>query len=411
MSATDAAPRSERGNRLAALTGMRAVAAFAVVATHAGFQSGRSLDNGPFAPLLARLNFGVTLFFCLSGFLLARPFLAKASTLAPGSVARFWWRRSLRVFPAYWIAVSVTLAFLTTHHASLDDWLSYLFMIDTFTHHYSITALSQMWTLPVELAFYLCLPLAIRLSRGVRGRSGPHVPALLITMAAIAVATNLLVHGLGSGSSPGLLWPPLYFDWFALGILLAWVNVDIDGVGARASRLREDLRAWSQSAGTCWIIGGLLFWLATLPLAGPRNVAPAGTWEWTIGHELYGAAAFFLLLPLTQGGALWQRQLLGNRVMCWLGEISYGVYLWHLALLLAIQRWIGWRVFTGHFFELLVLSSLAATGVAALSWHLIESPLLRRFSTSWRRIVPSQALVQDETHGAQAQQLQSGAAG
>jgi peptidoglycan/LPS O-acetylase OafA/YrhL len=409
MSVREGEARSEGVNRLAALTGMRAVAAFAVVATHAGFQSGRSVDNGPFAPLLSRLNFGVTLFFLLSGFLLSRPFLANPSTLSPGSVGRFWWRRALRVFPAYWIAISVTLAFLTTHHASLDDWLSYLFMIDTFTHHYSITALSQMWTLPVELSFYLCLPLAIRASRGVRGRSRPHVGALLITMVAIAVATNLLVHGLGSGSSPGLLWPPLYFDWFALGILLAWVNVD--GVDTPVSRLRQDLRLWAQSAGTCWVIGALLLWLATLPLAGPRDVAPASTWEWTIGHDLYGAAAFFLLLPLTQGGAVWQRQLLGNRVMCWLGEVSYGVYLWHLALLLAIQRWIGWQVFAGHFVELIAMTSLAATGVAALSWHLIEGPLLRRFSTSWRRIVPPQALVQDETHGAQAQQLQSGTAG
>ena len=61
-----------------ALDGMRALAAYGVLATHAGFNTGRSLDSGPFAPLLARLDFGVTVFFLLSGFLLYRPFAASA---------------------------------------------------------------------------------------------------------------------------------------------------------------------------------------------------------------------------------------------------------------------------------------------------------------------------------------------
>ena len=54
----------------AALDGVRAVAAFAVLCTHVGFASGRSVGGAPFAGLLSRLDFGVTLFFLLSGFVI-----------------------------------------------------------------------------------------------------------------------------------------------------------------------------------------------------------------------------------------------------------------------------------------------------------------------------------------------------
>src|SRR3954464_11053371 len=87
------------------LDGMRALAAFGVVATHAGFNSGRSLDDGPFAPFLARWDFGVTVFFLLSGFLLYQPFVGAALGIdPPPSIPRFYLRRCLRIFPAYWIA-------------------------------------------------------------------------------------------------------------------------------------------------------------------------------------------------------------------------------------------------------------------------------------------------------------------
>jgi peptidoglycan/LPS O-acetylase OafA/YrhL len=59
------------------------------------------------------------------------------------------------------------------------------------------------------------------------------------------------------------------------------------------------------------------------------------------------------------------------------------VYLWHLPLLIAIQRWFGWATFSGHFWALLVLTSVSSTVVAALSWYLVEQPLLRRFSRPW----------------------------
>lgn len=367
-----------------ALNGARAVAAYVVVATHAGFTSGRSLGTGAFAGVLARLDFGVTLFFLLSGFLLSRQFLADPARLHPAGVRHFWRRRLLRILPAYWLATATVLAVLGPGNPSLSQWLSYMLMVQDYDNQAGNPALSQMWTLSVELQFYFLLPLLLYLARRVRGGPPRQLAVLVVGMWLVSLGCEIGLHaGYGPAGQP-YLWLPLYLDWFALGIVLAAVST----ARQDAPRwLREPVR-WAQSAGTCWIIGALLFWLATLPLGGPRDLTSPTGWEWTFKHQLYGAAAFFLLLPLVAGTARWTDQLLGNRTMSWLGEVSYGVYLWHLALLLRIQQWFGWPIFGGHFWELFLATAAAATVVAGLSWHLVERPLLRRYSTSWRRSAP-----------------------
>lgn len=406
MTAGPVADTTRPRQNFAALSGVRAIAAYAVVATHAGFESGRSLDNGPFAPVLARLNFGVTLFFLLSGFLLSRQFLTDTSRLSPGRVAHFWWRRALRIFPAYFLAIAGTLALLSTQRSTVGDWLSYLFLVQTYDHHYTNHSLSQSWTLVVEISFYAALPLLIWAARLIRRPRHQQLTLLVFAMSAAALATNLFIHFRYGGSSISLLWLPDYLDWFALGILLASLSFE-----PTATRWRRTLTDWAKSPGTCWIVGALTFWLFTLPLAGPYDVTPGTTWEWTLYHLLAGISAFFFLLPLTQGGTWWSERLLGNRAMQWLGEISYGVYLWHLGLLLAIARWLNWPVFSGHFFALFGLTAIAATAVAAVSWHLIERPLLRRFSSSWRAVTRSKASNQDDADRGKAEHLHPSATG
>jgi peptidoglycan/LPS O-acetylase OafA/YrhL len=384
---TDVAAHAPR--HLGALDGVRAVAAYTVIATHVGFNSGRSLDNGPFAPLLARLDFGVTLFFLLSGFLLFRPFAAAAVRGTPGPrIGPFWWRRFLRIAPAYWLALSVTLALISTRRASGTEWRSYLLLTQTYTGHDVDTYLTQMWTLAVEISFYACLPLASVVTRRIFRRAELTGQLCLVGFfAAAALAANLAMHAGWGDAAIGLLWLPAYLDWFGLGMLLAIAScLPVDG-----PRWRRTLGDWASAPGTCWAIGVGLFWIATLPVAGPRNLLPGTPWQWTTKHLLYGGTAFFFLLPVVLGSSGWISRTLGSRVARWLGEISYGVYLWHLGLLLLIQRWIGWHSFTGHFWSLYVLTAVSATAVAATSWRLVERPLLRRFSRPWRRSTEEQA--------------------
>ncbi|HEX2903523.1 MAG TPA: acyltransferase [Jatrophihabitans sp.] len=387
--------KPELRRHLDGLDGMRALAAYGVLATHAGFNSGRSLDDSPFAPFLARLDFGVTVFFLLSGFLLYRPFALAAFGEHPApAIGRFYLRRALRILPPYWLAVLVTLLLLSTRPASLADFASYLTLTQTYNHHNLDPSLTQMWTLAVEISFYALLPMLAAAARGRRRRCDRATLvrqlALLAIMVLIAVGADVFAHR-STGDQRSLLWLPANLDWFAAGMLLAVLSAAPVGV-ARAMSAR--LHAWAQAPGTCWIIALLLFWLATLPLAGPRNLIPPSGWAWTIKHWLYTGAALALLVPLvfSPGGAI--GRFLGSRPVRLLGELSYGVYLWHLGLLLAIQRWLGQRTFGGHFLELFGLAGLSATAVAAATWFGFERRLLslgRRSTPPATTAVPSTA--------------------
>jgi len=370
--------------RFPALDGVRALAAFGVLATHVGFNSGRSLDDGPLAPFLARLDFGVTLFFLLSGFVIFRPFVTAAlgNTAAPAT-GRFLVRRLVRILPAYWLAVVVTLAVLTQRPPTPRSWLTYPLLLQTYTHGNVDPSLTQLWTLPVELSFYLLLPFAAAWIRRdpTADRSAVVRRTLLLIagMCGIAVAANIAAHLVPAVGSRSLIWLPANLDWFALGMLLAMISACAGRIPAdRLPRLFGTGRTVAGATGLCWALAGLVFWFTTLPVAGSRLLVVPSGWEWSIKHYLYGGCAVLLLAPLTLAEPGRAAELLRARPVRYLGEISYGVYLWHLPLLLAFQHWLGFRTFYGHFWTLLALTACGATAAATLSWRFLERPLMRR---------------------------------
>ena len=241
------------------LDGLRALAALSVVATHVGFQTGRALDDGPFAPFLARMDFGATIFFLLSGFLLYRPFVAAAFAGPPGpSLLPFYLRRATRNFPAYWVAVTVTLLTVAVQHPRRADWLAYL----TLTHPYVGTvvdpALSQMWTLTVELSFYALLPLmaAASLRRGGGLTAQLRRQSILLGgLVAVELGYVGVVKGGGlTAADRGLLWLPAHLDWFAIGMGLAVASCAIHHPDlSPRSRLRGlNVVADDSATAGCW---------------------------------------------------------------------------------------------------------------------------------------------------------------
>jgi len=100
-------------DRVASLTGIRAVAALLVVATHAAYTTGKYIE-GYFGLFCSRMEVGVPIFFVLSGFLLFRPWVKSAATGGPEpSVRRYGWHRVRRIMPAY--VVTVLIAYLVYH--------------------------------------------------------------------------------------------------------------------------------------------------------------------------------------------------------------------------------------------------------------------------------------------------------
>lgn len=376
------------GRRFPALDGIRALAAFAVVLTHVGFVSGRSLQTDLLGPLLSRGDCGVTIFFLLSGFLLYRPFALHAVGLAPRPlVGQYLWRRALRIFPALWLTVVITLAFITTFRVRASDYLQYLLLIQTYDHHDYDPNLSQLWTLAVEIGFYALIPiLAAPVTRGRRSLDAVvnRQFAMLAVLAIEALVFNIAENHTSLIHTQALLWLPAYLDWFALGMALA-VLTTVPTSGRAPGGVVRVLQEWARSPGTCLLIAAVLYLISTLPLGIPRTLAPATFTQWTAEHYLYAGVAFFLLLPfvLGDGGAV--GRALGSKAAHVFGNVSYSVYLWHVPVMLLLQRKLGYREFHGHFVELLLLTLVVTFTIAAASWYCFERPILRYGTRPWRR--------------------------
>jgi len=178
------------------------------------------------------MEIGVPIFFVLSGFLLFRPWVKSAATGGPEpSVRRYAWHRVRRIMPAY--IVTVLLAFLIYHFRTAGPnfghtWIG-LFRNLTLTQIYTFNymrgylhqGLTQMWSLAVEAAFYVVLPLLAYLLLVVlcRRQWRPRLVLLgLCALALISPAWLIVVHLTTSVPNGMRLWLPTYLIWFLAGI-------------------------------------------------------------------------------------------------------------------------------------------------------------------------------------------------
>ena len=111
-----------------ALDGLRAIAAFAVLAVHVGGRTGFAYTGSPASWVVSRGDIGVPVFFTLSGLLLYRPWARAAlHGSQPPHVLSYLWRRALRILPVYWAVVLIALPTLNPAHAhSSWTWAQYL---------------------------------------------------------------------------------------------------------------------------------------------------------------------------------------------------------------------------------------------------------------------------------------------
>jgi peptidoglycan/LPS O-acetylase OafA/YrhL len=367
------------------LDAVRAVGATAVLATHVAFQTGRSV-RGPMSGTLARFDIGVALFFVLSGFLLFRPF----AQAAVGDLSRwprtkdYLWRRALRILPAYWLAVAACLLLIPSNSGlrSVDVWVRHLTLTQVYSPGLQRHGLTQMWSLCTEVAFYLLLPLLAVLVLGRRGRSTGRRPFVVLALvAAVSPAWQVVITRTGwVDLHTAGQWLPGYLDWFACGMALALVQVRLQTGAVTAASPLHRLEELARSTGTCWATALALFALATSPVAGPRSLeAVPTTWEAVLKNLLYAACALLVVLPLVlgpqnEGSTV---RALGTRPVQLLGEISYGIFLWHLLVLETVVRVLHQRLFTGSWLTVFAISLAGSVVVASLSYVVVERPALR----------------------------------
>lgn len=331
-------------DRIAALTGVRAVAALTVMGTHAAYGTGL-LSQGYLGLMSARLEVGVAIFFVLSGLLLFRPWVqaAAAGDDAP-SVRRYARSRFRRIVPAYVLTVLVVYGIYEIRPVQPNPghtWTGLLRNLtltqiysDDYFAAYLHQGLSQMWSLAVEVAFYAVLPLLAYLLLVVLCRRRFRPVLLLsglVVLAAVSPLWLVLLHNnwlpVGGGT-----WLPHYLVWFVGGMALAVLG---------AMGVRCYAPATLPLALACYLV-------VSTPIAGVTTAVSLSLTEDLAKTMFYALIATLVVAPLAlNGGGLYAR-VLGSRPMVWLGEISYEIFLLHVvAMDLVLVFVLGWNVYTG----------------------------------------------------------------
>lgn len=354
------------------LEAWRAIAAFAVLLTHAGFMSG-AIGRNVLPGFLARMDFGVALFFVLSGFLLYRPSaIANAQRTEAPSMRRFFLRRAARIIPA-WAAVLLGVLLLVpqSRSSSAAAWLANLFHVQALRTTWDLPGLAQLWSLSTEVAFYLCLPLIASVLRGLT--MGRTAAIQLLAVASLIPLAWLFRVSAYSGYLPeGYAWTrtlPAMLDWFAVGMILAVLM----SFRERWSATLEVLR---HTGNGLLIIAAAIFWVLTTSSAGPYDLAEPTAWQSSVKHAGYGLLAAILIYPSALGARTVLTPILTSRVLGYFGKISYAFFLWHMPVMFWVRRTLGYDLFTGRFWITVVLTTLVTLVISSLSWHLLERPIL-----------------------------------
>jgi len=364
------------GRRFPRLDGLRALGALMVVTTHVGFQSGDALV-GPFNGLLARMDSGVAIFFVISGFLLGRPyFVAWMSADSRPALPGYFWHRALRILPALWLAVLLSWLLIRPEDAAPGPYLQHAALIQIYSTDNAAYGLTQMWSLATEAAFYVALPLlGWLLTRGEPTSNRLGLVCLLLVATPLLGATWM---GFSAAYAHPLwaLWLPGFIGWFGLGMLLALWEVAMSTGRLRLGVLPNLIT----HRGTVWGLAVALYFVAMSLLAGPYSLLPPTPGEAMTKSLLYSAFGFLIVLPAAF--PLLDRSKVGTpdpvgRATTFLGNISYGIFCYHLIVLKLVEAAIGHEAFRGNFVTLWTLTVAGSILVATCSYYLIERPIIR----------------------------------
>lgn len=330
-------------------------------------------------PMVRTGYLAVDLMLMLSGFLL---YLPHARALALGErlprAGAFYKKRALRILPSYWLCLVVTLAIFLLEGGRYPgpgqmayDILSHL----SFTHNLSYaTAIATplngvLWTLAVEVQFYLIFPL---LARGFARR--PLTAYLLMVGAALAYRT-----GWAAAQPDTTLWVnrlPGMLDVYANGMLAAQLYVSL----ARALK-GDRITGLGFGALSALLLLGIYALMRTQgPLEGEAR--RLGQLQVRFLLSAYGA----LFLVCASNASLWMRRLLDNRLTAFLSAISFNYYIWHQYLAVKLRQWrlppyqapepyrVAEQPWQGQYVTLCVLGALL---LAVSATYLLERPAAR----------------------------------
>lgn len=300
-------------HELSALDALRAFAAIGVLLAHASVPL---LFNGTVITWTRAGDVGVSVFFVLSGFLIASSVLRQPRFDTRGYMIR----RAARILPLYYVSMLIALVLVdpspTLTGAGRADVVTHVFMLHGLSRGMRYSMNGVWWTLTVEWLFYLFMGIVSPLFR--RGRYGWF---LAIGMIALGVLWRLAVFSGSTTAADSAYFVqqlPGMADLFGVGMLLALVS--------HSGMLRMLASAWARGSLLVLSFSFVIVMLVSYNSNKPdywENGAMVVVWPLAFAVGIAGLVAGFSI-PGTRFHAL-------SRVsgLAYLGTISYGIYLFH----------------------------------------------------------------------------------
>ena len=368
--------------RLPGLDGLRGIAVLAVIIYHADV----SLLVGGFL--------GVDVFFVLSGFLITSLLIDELTQTNTVDRARFYMRRIRRLMPALFLVLffSVLVSGLfvldAAYHVRRDlpwaitfvlNW-SYLFFEQSYFVNISRPPLLQhLWSLSVEEQFYVIWPiLLVALYKVKVGNLAPRVKIFLVS-ATLAIASTAWMIYLSVANGFPIPNDPsrVYFgtDTHAMGLLVGCAAAALWRYEKLNERLTPDRATALNSLGLFSLAGVAYFFLF---------VSELNEFLYRGGFLVLAILTATLVIVAAHPGLKFGT-LLGNPVLKWLGDRSYGIYLWHWPIFVLMRSGIDIQWSDPVAFVVKIAIVLI---VADLSYRFVEMPIrngaIGTQLTTWR---------------------------
>jgi peptidoglycan/LPS O-acetylase OafA/YrhL len=351
--------------RSARIESLRAFAAFGVYTAHTwglATQYSVLVLANPFARLPFNGTLGVMMFFSLAGYLLFWPFVKQLfGTGERINLKQYALNRILRIVPLYLFAVTV-LMILSGNASNTSWWLHYA----TLSANFDIPSLGidgPLWSVAVEMHYYLLLPLFAVLLGWICRRSIWKAAAviLILGMASLFFALAFVTPHVATPAGKSLLSK---FYYFVPGMMVALL---------RAKWQRDGVPWWLRGPIASPDVWYVLAFAIILEQGFRANFFPTID-ETNLNYFPENTVAFFLMvgacvLPLKRG---FVTRVLELRFLAAFGTITYSFYVWHRPIVEAIagrHTWFAPELYAITF-PLILL-------VAFLSYNLVERPFLR----------------------------------
>ena len=373
---------SQKSHRNLALDSLRGFSTILIVVYHTFSASGYPAAHAEsFGAYIGRLNVGVAIFFLLSGFLIFRPFVhVLIHNLPLPEVRSFYLKRAARIIPGYWFALFFLAGIDSLTIPNASGFLRNIFLVNPFTTSNVFSGIRQSWTLSVELSFYLLVPVFVLLllQQSMRKNRPISISTLFLAISLLFIGTYVfrLFHHLTHFwfLETANIWLPSHMDTIGLGMSIA-VLVEAPETSRLASKIRTIIANHSGLLFLC----SILVWMLSANINMTIGIVQADFHVDLLCHFLYSIASLLLVAPLCVAPKSLLTKILSLRLFAWLGTISYGIYLWHMAFLGGnfAEKYMPYTENDGQIVLRFLVVLPASIAIASLSYYVLERPIMR----------------------------------